>query len=88
MGAGVEFAEAAREYPIVSIRGQDQMMHPVILLGGAAEKTPFVDEEGKWGMHAISLRSRAAMDNMRKLLDRLSARSATWLLASFVKVVN
>jgi hypothetical protein len=41
--AGVEFAEAAREYPIVFIRGQDQQMRPVALLGVRNGENLFVD---------------------------------------------
>jgi hypothetical protein len=46
--AGVEFAEAAREYPIVFIRGQDKQMRPVALLGVRNGENLFVDEHGKW----------------------------------------
>lgn len=46
--AGVEFAEAGREYPIVFIRGQDGQMRPVVLLGVREGENLFVDEEGKW----------------------------------------
>lgn len=46
--AGVEFAEAAREYPIVFIRGQDKQMRPVALLGVRNEENLFVDGAGKW----------------------------------------
>jgi len=46
--AGVEFAEATREYPIVYIRGQDQRMRPVALLGVRDGENLFVDEQGKW----------------------------------------
>jgi len=46
--AGVEFAEALREYPIVFIRGQDQQMRPVALLGVRDGENLFVGEEGKW----------------------------------------
>lgn len=51
--AGVEFAEAAREYPIVFIRGQDQKMRPVALLGVRSGENLFVDEEGKWDARYI-----------------------------------
>lgn len=51
--AGVEFAEAAREYPIVFIRGQDQQMRPVALLGVRNGENLFVDERGKWDAHYI-----------------------------------
>jgi hypothetical protein len=46
--AGVEFAEAGREYPIVFIRGQDNQMRPVALLGVRNGENLFVDEKGKW----------------------------------------
>ena len=46
--AGVEFAEAGREYPIVFIRGQDKQMRPVALLGVRDAENLFVDEHGKW----------------------------------------
>lgn len=51
--AGVEFAEAAREYPIVFIRGQDQQMRPVALLGVRNGENLFVDERGKWDARYI-----------------------------------
>jgi len=50
---GVEFAEAAREYPIVFIRGQDKQMRPVALLGVRKGENLFVDEEGKWDARYI-----------------------------------
>ncbi|MEI8171716.1 MAG: SapC family protein [Rhodoferax sp.] len=46
--AGVEFAEAARDYPIVFVRGQDQQLRPVVLLGVREAQNLFVDESGKW----------------------------------------
>jgi len=46
--AGVEFAEAGREYPIVFIRGQDKQMRPVALLGVRQGENLYVDEHGKW----------------------------------------
>jgi hypothetical protein len=51
--AGVEFAEAAREYPIVFIRGQDEQMRPVALLGVRDRENLFVDELGKWDARYI-----------------------------------
>ena len=51
--AGVEFAEAGREYPIVFIRGQDQQMRPVALLGVRKAENLFVDEQGKWDARYI-----------------------------------
>ena len=51
--AGVEFAEAGREYPIVFIRGQDKQMRPVALLGVRDAENLFVDEQGKWDARYI-----------------------------------
>jgi hypothetical protein len=51
--AGVEFAEAAREYPIVFIRGQDKQMRPVALLGVRDGENLFVDDQGKWDARYI-----------------------------------
>ncbi len=44
----IEFAEAAREYPIVFIRSPDGKMRPVVLLGVRSGENLFVDEHGKW----------------------------------------
>jgi hypothetical protein len=49
----VEFAEAAREYPIVFIRGQDKQMRPVALLGVRNGENLFVDAAGKWDARYI-----------------------------------
>jgi hypothetical protein len=46
--AGVEFAEASHEYPIVFVRGQDERMRPVVLLGVRHGENLFVDEQGRW----------------------------------------
>ena len=51
--AGVEFAEAAREYPIVFIRGNDKQMRPVALLGVRDGENLFVDQQGKWDARYI-----------------------------------
>ncbi len=51
--AGVEFAEAAGEYPIVFIRGQDKQMRPVALLGVRNGENLFVDDHGKWDARYI-----------------------------------
>lgn len=51
--AGVEFAEAIREYPIVFIRGEDKQMRPVALLGVRSGENLFVDELGKWDARYI-----------------------------------
>jgi hypothetical protein len=46
--SGVEFADAARDYPIVFIRGQDQQIRPMVLLGVREAENLFVDGAGKW----------------------------------------
>lgn len=51
--AGVEFAEAGREYPIVFVRGQDGLMRPVALLGVREGENLFVDDEGNWDARYI-----------------------------------
>lgn len=51
--AGVEFAEAGREYPIVFIRGQDKQMRPVALLGVRDGENLFIDGQGKWDARYI-----------------------------------
>jgi len=51
--AGVEFAEAGREYPIVFVRGPDRQMRPVALLGVRTGENLFVDELGKWDARYI-----------------------------------
>lgn len=51
--AHVEFAEAAREYPIVFVRGQDRQMRPVVLLGVREGENVFVDAQGKWDARYI-----------------------------------
>lgn len=45
--AGVEFSEAAKEYPIVFAKAGDTVV-PVALLGLRNEENLFVDVEGKW----------------------------------------
>lgn len=51
--AGVEFAEAGREYPIVFVRGEDKKMRPLVVLGVRNEENLFVDEQGKWDARYI-----------------------------------
>jgi hypothetical protein len=51
--AGLEFAEAAREYPIVFVRGEDKQMRPVALLGVRNGENLFVDDKGKWDARYI-----------------------------------
>jgi|TARA_B110000211_G_scaffold131582_1_gene151033 hypothetical protein len=46
--AGVEFAEAAKEYPIVFAKVGEDSMVPVALLGLRNEENLMVDDEGKW----------------------------------------
>lgn len=49
----IEFAEAAREYPIVFIKAQDGKMRPVVLLGVRTGENLYVDEKGKWDARYI-----------------------------------
>src|SRR5574340_10544 len=51
--AGVELAEAGREYPVVLVRGQDKQMRPVALLGVRDGENLFVDAQGKWDARYI-----------------------------------
>src|SRR5574340_1122151 len=51
--AGVELAEAGREYPVVFVRGQDKQMRPVALLGVRDGENLFVDAQGKWDARYI-----------------------------------
>lgn len=51
--AGVEFAEAAREYPVVFVRAAGQPLRPVALLGVRAGENLFVDDQGKWDARYI-----------------------------------
>lgn len=51
--AGVEFAEAGREYPVVFVRGQDGRMRPVALLGVREGENLFVDGRGRWDARYI-----------------------------------
>ena len=45
--AGVEFSEAAKEYPIVFTQAGDKVV-PVALLGLRNEENLFVDDKGDW----------------------------------------
>lgn len=45
--AGIEMAEAAKEYPIVFTKAGDKMI-PVALMGLRNDENLFVDDEGKW----------------------------------------
>jgi len=51
--AGLEFAEVAREYPIVFVRGADGQMRPVALLGVRNGENLFVDKQGRWDARYI-----------------------------------
>ncbi|HSI53309.1 MAG TPA: SapC family protein [Ramlibacter sp.] len=46
--AGVEFAEACKEYAIVFTRGANQAVAPVAMLGLRARENLFVDDKGQW----------------------------------------
>jgi len=46
--AGVEFAEAAKEYPIVFAKVGEDSMVPVALLGLRNEENLMIDDEGNW----------------------------------------
>lgn len=50
--AGVEFTEAAKEYPIVFAKAGEQVV-PVALLGLRNAENLFVDEKGKWDARYI-----------------------------------
>lgn len=50
--AGIEFTEAAKEYPIVFAKAGDSTV-PVALLGLRNEENLFVDSEGKWAAKYI-----------------------------------
>ncbi|MEX0940925.1 MAG: SapC family protein [Pseudomonadales bacterium] len=50
--AGVEFTEAAKEYPIVFAKAGDNIV-PVALLGLRNEENLFVDDQGKWDARYI-----------------------------------
>jgi len=51
--AGVEFAEAAKEYPIVFAATANDKIVPVALLGLRSEENLFVDKDGKWDANYI-----------------------------------
>lgn len=46
--AGVEFAEAGKEYAIVFTRGANQKVLPVAMLGLRSRENLFVDDQGQW----------------------------------------
>ena len=47
--AGAEFAEAAKEFPIVFASTADDKIVPVALLGLRNEENLFINEDGSWG---------------------------------------
>jgi hypothetical protein len=51
--AGVEFAEAGREYAIVFTRGSKGDVVPVVMLGLRARENLFVGDEGQWLGHYV-----------------------------------
>ncbi len=46
--AGVEFAEAAKEYPIVFARNREGKVSPVVLVGVRPNENLYVDAGGRW----------------------------------------
>lgn len=46
--AGVEFVEAAKEYPIVFVDAGNDKVVPAAILGLRDKENAFVDKEGKW----------------------------------------
>jgi len=44
----VEFAEAAKEYPVIFVKGSDDAFMPVALTGLRENENLFVDATGKW----------------------------------------
>jgi len=46
--AGLEFAEAAKEYPVVFAKAANDKILPVALLGMRNSENLFVDADGKW----------------------------------------
>ena len=51
--AGVEFAEAAKEYPVVFAKAAEGKFVPVALLGMRDNENLYVDENGKWNARYI-----------------------------------
>ncbi len=45
---GQEFLEAAKHFPVVFTRAQDDAIVPVAILGLRNEENLFIDEDGKW----------------------------------------
>ena len=50
--AGVEFSEAAKEYPIVFAQAGEAVI-PVAMVGLKNEQNLFVDDEGNWDAHYV-----------------------------------
>lgn len=46
--AGVEFVEAAKEYPIVFVDAGDDKVVPAVILGLRDKENAFIDSDGKW----------------------------------------
>lgn len=46
--AGVEFMEAAREFPIVFVKSENERIVPIAVLGIQVHSNLFVDHDGKW----------------------------------------
>jgi hypothetical protein len=51
--AGIEFAEAAKEYPVVFAKAANERIVPVALLGMRNSENLFVGEDGKWDARYI-----------------------------------
>lgn len=51
--AGVEFIEAAKEYPLVFARRRDGKVLPAALLGLRSDENLFVKDEGRWDARYI-----------------------------------
>jgi hypothetical protein len=78
--AGIEFAEACKEYAIVFTRGPNRKILPVAMLGMRGGENLFVDEQDRWAgsyipafgvsMHLVSL------SNMKQLVDRMAQRES------------
>ena len=56
--AAVEFAQAAREYPIVFGKDPQDVVFPVALLGLRPNQNLYVDKEGKWNASYIPAYAR------------------------------
>ena len=56
--AAVEFAQAAREYPIVFGKDQQDVVFPVALLGLRPNQNLYVDKDGKWDTSYIPAYAR------------------------------